>query len=163
MRRALLVVASVISAGCHWPSTEAKQSSVEPAANSADTDWQRMKDCGAQAEHEFLAAGHKRSGDFAGFTSHYSPTIQRCFVLIGSATYLAKGTLATSRILFDGFEGKIYGEYNAFAEGSSTQVPECHVLSASGEKVVCKSDEEFTELVKPYMGTEPGKLAGKVK
>jgi hypothetical protein len=124
-------------------------------ATLSDNTWQRMKDCAAQSEHVFLASGHRWDGPLtnsASFVSHYNSGLQRCFVLI-SQTSLGAGAGIT-RGLFDAFDGKQYGEYMWVKEKDrrwDTPPADCHVLSATGAGTPCKSPEEFSALLKPYL------------
>lgn len=127
-------------------------------ANEERINWERKKDCAAQAAREFQAEGYKLNDDnidnMASFTNHYDPALRVCFVLIESASSTTSGR-SFSKVLLDAYEGKEYGSYLWFPDPVKKywEVPpfECHVLTAVGEKRVCKSDDEFNALVNAYM------------
>lgn len=68
-----------------------------------------------------------------------------CFVEITNLS--ADGTV--TRLVYDAFEGKEYGNYITSNAGPKSLY--CQVRLPSGESKGCKSDYEFTELVKVYM------------
>ena len=93
---------------------------------------------------------------FADFRDHYNAALSKCFIEIGSTDYKTDpGTIFTSKIVGDAYEGKIYAEYMWHSDKVKKywEVPpvECHALSLSGEKQTCHSDDEFSALVKKYM------------
>ena len=112
--------------------------------------------CAAQARKEFEYEGLVGK-DMAGYESHYSPEMKRCFV----ATSLTDAktnpkVIWTTRTVVDAFEGKECATYVWHTEEGKKywEVPpfQCEVTVPSGEKKICHSDDEFEELIKPYMG-----------
>jgi hypothetical protein len=77
--------------------------------------WQRMKDCAEQAERtakrEKLFAGAVMDPYLSmGYTNHYSPKYERCFIdtsMINNAPKKNPGMPLTERILFDAYEGRL--------------------------------------------------------
>jgi hypothetical protein len=112
--------------------------------------------CSAQARKEFEYEGLAKK-DMAGYESHYSPELKRCFV----ATSLTDAktnpkVIWTTRSVYDAFEGKEYATYmwHTVEDKKYWEVPpfQCEVTLPSGEKKICHSDDEFSELIRPYMG-----------
>jgi hypothetical protein len=91
----------------------------------------------------------------AGYENHYNETMNKCVIAISDTEPSAGGTFYTSRTVFDAIEGKTYGEYiwqsdkvKKFWEVAPLM---CRVTDANGEEHKCKSDDEFKQLLKPYM------------
>jgi hypothetical protein len=110
--------------------------------------------CAEQARKDFADWGYNGKDKLADFVSHYNPKFDRCFIHI-QYTY---GTepLWTSRVVYDAFERKGYGKYLWHTDKVRKfwEVPpvECEVPLPTGDNKTCHSDEEFTELIKVYMG-----------
>jgi hypothetical protein len=127
---------------------------IEPRSKSASLELQEA--CSKQARQEFESNGWKRE-QFALFTNHYNEKMNKCFIMIENTTEVKPrdGTLFTSKILYDAFEGKSYGEYNWRSDKVKKfwEVPpfNCKGTLLSGEEEVCHSSDEFDEIVKLYM------------
>ena len=84
--------------------------------------------------------------------SHYNAKLDRCFVQFQNT--LAGGFFF--RELFDAYSGKEYGEYAWKRDEHKKywEVPpfDCKVTLLSGGEKFCKSDDEFKELAKVYIG-----------
>jgi len=110
--------------------------------------------CAEQARKSFNDMGYNKK-DMAGFENHYNEKLNKCFVEITNTQTVARGEVMTTRMIFDALEGKNYGEYFWQTEKGKKywEVAPfvCDVIAPSGEKQFCKSDEEFKELMKPYM------------
>lgn len=111
--------------------------------------------CAAQAKNAFQEMGFKPS-DIAGYENHYDARLGKCFILVESTDTISPKTIMTHRTLFDAFEGRSYGEY-AWRSEENKKYWEvapfvCRVDSPTGEPQKCKTDDEFKELVKIYMG-----------
>jgi hypothetical protein len=121
-------------------------------ANSASLDLQAK--CSAEARKTFAESGFKAS-DGAGYENHYNTKLNRCFVDVQNIKPDAT-VIWTYRNVFDAFEGKQYGTYAWRTEGGKKfwEVAPviCEVTSPTGERQFCHSDEEFSKLVKVYMG-----------
>jgi len=90
------------------------------------------------------------------FDNHYSAKVNKCFVRLTSMASQVKPRVPTiNRLVFDAFEGKVYASYMWMNDGGKKfwEVPpfDCTVTSLSGEKRLCKSAEEFDELIKQFM------------
>jgi hypothetical protein len=92
--------------------------------------------------------------------------MEKCFVLYSAMDSKSiPGTVSNTKILFDGFEGQEYGSYVSLADKKKTGEAsslECHVLSATGVKTACKSEEEFNALANFYLES-PWKQGGRPK
>ena len=62
----------------------------------------------------------------------------------------------THRTVFDPFEEKVYGDYHWHTDPVKKywEVPpfQCKVVLLIGDDHICKSDDEFKDLIKTYMG-----------
>jgi len=92
----------------------------------------------------------------AGYESHYNVRLNKCFLQISTTdTQISPGTIWTYRFLQDAFEGKQYATYAWHTEKGKTYwevAPfQCEVLLPSGDRRFCKSDDEFTLLIRMYM------------
>jgi hypothetical protein len=110
--------------------------------------------CSEQARKSFADLGYKEK-KMAGYENHYNETMNKCVIAISDTEPSAGGTFYTSRTVFDAIEGKTYGEYiwqsdkvKKFWEVAPLM---CRVTDANGEEHKCKSDDEFKQLLKPYM------------
>lgn len=155
VRLAALAVVAVL-AGCGAQEKTAPRS-----------DWTQIKDCAAQAAHEFEDFGYKRSTNLtnsktsADFTNHFDAARMRCFVLFEATTFTAQ-SIVTSKFLADAYERKIYGNFGSSLitvgakPGEVRSIWDCYVLSFDGQKQVCKTVEEFDALVGAYMAEKAG-------
>ncbi len=107
--------------------------------------------CAVQARKDFEDWSYSAKYN-ADFVSHYSPTLDRCFVQF---QYSIMNTGWFYRQLFDAFGGKMYADYAWRAEKDKKYwevAPAwCTVTLPSGDKRTCHSDEEFLDMVKVYM------------
>ena len=111
--------------------------------------------CSEQARKAFADLGYTKN-QIVGYENHYSSQVNKCFIHVQNTdTKVEPGTIWTYRNVFDAFEGKGYGTYAWHTEKDKKywEVPpfQCEVTLMSGEKKLCQSDAEFTELVKIYM------------
>jgi hypothetical protein len=111
--------------------------------------------CSEQARKAFADLGHTKN-QLAGYENHYNSQMNKCFIHVQNTdTKMSPGTIWRYRNVFDAFEGKEYGTYAWRTEKAKKywEVPavECEVTLPSGEKKLCHSDGEFTDLVKVYM------------
>jgi hypothetical protein len=110
--------------------------------------------CAEQAAKIFKDSGFKPN-QMAGYENHYNAKLNKCFILIQNVDAKSPGTVWTFKNLSDAYEGKSYGEYAWHTDKVKKywEVPPfmCKVVLQSGEDRVCKSDDEFQELTKPYM------------
>jgi hypothetical protein len=109
--------------------------------------------CAEQARKVFAEEGYKR-GLLTSFENHYSTKLGKCFIEIrdGEST---RTSISVSTVLLDAFEDKVYGTYgwsNPKGKKFWEVAPYmCSVTLPSGEKKTCHSEDEFSELIKPYM------------
>lgn len=110
--------------------------------------------CAEQARKTFNELGYAKK-PFASYENHYNGKLNKCFMEISNTESVAGGNVVTSRNISDALEGKTYGEYVWQTEKGKKfwEIPPlmCTVTSASGEERQCKTDDEFKELIKPYM------------
>lgn len=127
--------------------------SSRPDINRVEIDLQEQ--CAKQAREQYNQSEWSKEPD-AGFTNHYNQTLNKCFMLIGNTdAKIDPGTIWTNVTLVDAFEGKVLGSYHWHTEKGKKywEVPpfQCEVTLPSGEKVFCKSQAEFDDLIKIYM------------
>jgi len=112
--------------------------------------------CSKQAGEQYAENGWKKE-PIASFTNHYNEKMNKCFMLIESTTPAkpSDGTFFNSKLLFDAFEGKSYGEYDWRSDKAKKYwevAPiNCKGTLLSGEEKTCHSLDEFNEIVKLYM------------
>jgi hypothetical protein len=108
--------------------------------------------CAKQAGEDFKQWGWDKKGPTVVSGNHYNQKLNRCFMLIEDNNIAG---LVQTKTLVDVFEGKTLGFYmwRGQKDKKYWEVPPswCEVTLPSGEKKVCKSGEEFDELVKVYM------------
>ncbi len=127
---------------------------IEAKAKTASLELQEK--CSKQASEQYVENGWKKE-PMASYTNHYNERMNKCFVLIESTTPAkpSDGTFFNSKVLFDAFEGKSYGQY----DWRSDKVKKywevapfnCKGTLLSGEEKVCHSSDEFDQIVKLYM------------
>jgi hypothetical protein len=136
--------------------------SAEGWAGSLEEAYKLNELCGKRAEEKFknaykidedrISSGINRYTDDSGFsisyTSHYSKTFDKCFIMIEESN-----SVFYSYEINDVNEGKHYGSY--MLGGAAER---CYVLKdpklpdiGIGNIKHCKSESEFRTLVKPYM------------
>ena len=112
--------------------------------------FERRQRCADQAQKVFSRSGWKPT-DMAGFENHYSAKLDKCFI----AVFGSLSGDSHSRTIMDAFEGKEYGTYiwtNPTGKPAQDVAPmRCSVVTPSGETLKCRSDDEFTTMVKVYM------------
>ena len=151
MSKAVGLMVAVVLVGCG-----AVRTADHEGADRGGQDWERIKDCASQAGREFTSLGYSHSVDsktIASYTNHYNQARSTCFILINSITPSPESIL-TSKSLSDAFEGKEYASYISnlsTARGTNARLIDCYALSSSGVKQSCNSDDQFEELIKPYM------------
>ncbi len=82
--------------------------------------------------------------------------MNKCFIEVESNDWkTAPGTVFTSRVVSDAFEGKVYAHYLWRSDKVKKywEVPplQCAVTLPSGEEKNCHSSDEFDALVKEYL------------
>jgi hypothetical protein len=113
---------------------------LEAVSRAQDLDFQQK--CAQGAKEAFRTSGI--SGPTSGFTNHYNTRLRKCFVYMTSTA--PKENLVISAFVQDAFEGKTYGEYHQFANGT------CYCSAGVGDdETTCRSFKEFDHLMKPYM------------
>jgi hypothetical protein len=133
--------------------------SLARAQKNASLDEQ--KKCDAQASKVYHQGreldGHhtEDSTGMNGYTSHFDPTTNICYVWIRWAKVDKQGGSFADTIE-DAFEGRVYANYvwmnlegKKFWEVKPTT---CSVKPRKQEEITCKTEEEFDSLVDKYFG-----------
>jgi hypothetical protein len=111
--------------------------------------------CAEQAGKTFADLGYKRS-ELNRYDSHYNGTLNKCFLHTESQdSYTVPNAIFAYQNVLDAFEVKQLGSY-AWRSDTGKKHREvrpfvCEVTLPSGDKRVCHSNDEFTELAKLYM------------
>ena len=109
--------------------------------------------CARQSHAQFTQLGWEKEPS-AEFESHYNTKMGKCFMSIMN-TDSKTSTIWDHRTVMDAFEGKVFGAYSWHTDPVKKYwevAPViCEVTLPSGEKQLCKSEDEFQELVKIYM------------
>jgi len=122
----------------------------------------QQKVCADEARKAFSKSFKAEQDGIAyEFTSHYDAQNNVCYVLVhGSGVVKGNASGSSSPYVsysvFDAIEGRTYGEYVWI---NSTQkkyweVPPmiCNVNPRASDKILCKSDDEFDQLIDKYFG-----------
>jgi hypothetical protein len=80
--------------------------------------------------------------------NHYNTKIERCLILTTRITSLGNVTQTTKK-MYDAFERRNYGGY--LLSSSSATPLFCELPSKDGQKLFCKSREEFEIIAAEYM------------
>jgi hypothetical protein len=102
-----------------------------------------------QTAKGFLGSGQSTVGD--GYTSHYDPKVNVCYVRIYSVGVL-KGGYMRAETVFDAFEGRVYATYVGWATNSLAKPQECQILIPGKDTHMCQSGVEYDALVEKYFG-----------
>jgi hypothetical protein len=105
-------------------------------------DWQRMKDCAAQAEKIGPGEAEANKGTY---TNHYSRKYGRCFLKISWTTEKDGGVLTRGYRLIDAFEHTNIAVYQASLPESESKTV-CYIDSPSGlviDIVACSVARDF--------------------
>jgi hypothetical protein len=91
------------------------------------------------------------------YTSHYDPVRNVCFVLLETTDSVDGGqNIMTVYSVMDAFERKIYGHYMWTSDKKKkyweVSPIECEVTPTDSEKTVCKTEDEFKQLVSVNYG-----------
>src|SRR6266853_5341736 len=131
------------------------------AAAQKNESLDEQKKCDAQASkvyHEGRALeGHhgEDSTGMNGYTSHFDPATNICYVWVRWAKIDKKGPTFADNIS-DAFEGRLYASYmwmNLEGKKSWEVTPSiCSVKPRKQEEITCKTEEEFVSLVDKYFG-----------
>ncbi len=118
--------------------------------------------CAEQAQKVFSDDGYAKNPT-AAYSSHYNPDLDKCFMEVFNSMEVmnadaksSPGTFWTFYSVFDAFEGKVYGAcaWHTVKDKKYWEVSpvQCDVTLPSGEKRVCRSQDEFEKLIEVYMG-----------
>lgn len=126
---------------------------LEVKAKTASLELQEK--CAKQAGEVFKSDGWAKE-QTAGFENHYNEKMNKCFIMIEDMGVRANsGRFSNSKSVSDAFERKNLATYFWMSDKVKKywEVPplQCNVTLPSGEKKVCRSSDEFDELVKVYM------------
>jgi hypothetical protein len=118
-----------------------------------------QKVCADQAKKFFMGTEYSDDSKHPiknEFTSHYDASKKICYVRIDYNTRAdPKETMITSYV-FDAFEGRNVASYNWISQTGKkyweVKPIECSVKPAGGEKIYCKTTQEFEDAVEKYFG-----------
>lgn len=110
--------------------------------------------CAEQSRKTFNDLGFKAK-DLASYENHYNEKLNKCFIEIRNSTPSSDGRMVVSRNVSDALEGKVFGEYiwqsDKVKKYWEVAPLMCKVTLPSREDRLCKSEDEFKELLKPYL------------
>jgi hypothetical protein len=111
--------------------------------------------CAEQADKTFADLGYKRT-ELNRYESHYNGALNKCFIRTESQdSYTVPDAIFAYQNVLDAFEVKQFGSFawrgNKREKHREVRPFVCEVTLPSGDKRVCHSADEFTELVKLYM------------
>jgi hypothetical protein len=91
------------------------------------------------------------------FTSHYDASKKVCYVRIDYSTRTPDmKEVMVSSYVWDAFEGRNVASYNWISQTGKkyweVKPIECSVKPAGGEKIYCKTTQEFEDAVEKYFG-----------
>jgi uncharacterized lipoprotein NlpE involved in copper resistance len=129
----ILIVFFIISlVGCNNQKSTKEQSSV--SQNTLKEQSELQKKCG-QISKEFFKKNYNSDEHYR---NHYNKKLNKCLMVITE-----KGVIGRKKELFDVYESNTYGIIRINKEKI---VMSCDVL-----KTICKTEQEWDTLVKPYM------------
>jgi hypothetical protein len=127
----------------------------ELAEKSKPGDFELQAQCAQEARKAYLDLGYPK-GAAAGYTNHYNAVLHTCFLHVAHVDRpTASDEVWNHRTVFDTLERTARATYAGRREPGDregTFAPAaCEVVMPSGAHRVCRSEEEFTELVNVYM------------
>jgi len=120
---------------------------------TARENFELRQKCALQGGNLFRQLGYKLN-DLALLQTHYNAKLNKCFLEFDYTTSSADG-LENVRYLLDAIEQKEYAEYIWKSEKGRPflAVPplSCKLNPSSGDKSICKSEDEYEAFVAHYM------------
>jgi hypothetical protein len=125
-----------------------------PAQGSAprDATLAQQKMCDVQANKKFNESEASSKSSNSEYTSHYDARANVCYIMVHQGAH--GGMVGFSYLVYDAFEGRVYGSYVWVNSENKTPVA-CWVKPLGQKKIQCKTDDEFEELVDKYFGIGP--------
>lgn len=155
MKHALIVVTAlaVISAGCGQQSASGPVSESPTAGKPATATLSEQKMCSEQANKSFRESDLYSDKTAIGnsYTNHYDVAAKICFIET-SSRHFAKNNFQYGHVIYDAFEGRVYGSFYS-ASSKPEVVVECYVVPVGQSKIQCHSSDEFDALALQYFGT----------
>jgi hypothetical protein len=124
--------------------------------NKSHAPLSQQKVCAEEARKAFNKSFKaEQDGISYEFTSHYDAEASVCYVLVhGGGAVSSSSSPYVSYFLFDAIEGRTYGQYtwiNSQKKKYWEVAPMvCSVSPRGADKVTCKSDDEFDQLIDKY-------------
>lgn len=133
-----------------WPANSEHGRVVEPS--TIDNVALQAK-CYQQARSLYSALGYPK-GRIAGYGNHYNQKLGTCFLDVMNVETAAPDALWLYQRVIDAVTGTEHAAYAALVrpDGSAWEAPQrCEVRLPSGERRLCRSEEEFALLADLYM------------
>ena len=113
----------------------------------------QQKMCADQAKRSFA---EDKLSPRAFYTSHYDPKANVCYIMTSDTTPNHDGTISTSRVVYDAFEGRGYANYLWISDKAKkfweVAPVTCSVKPRGQDEITCKSSDEFDRLVDKHFG-----------
>jgi hypothetical protein len=147
--RTFIILFALIVSGC----TRSAAPLESPHEQQATLSQQKM--CADQADKSFNEssfAAQSPGGLGNTYTNHYDPSANVCYIEV-TQRYMSGENLLYGLLVYDAFEGRVYGEFTSFSKDSKPM--ECSIKPRDRDEIVCASQEEFDKLALHYFGTTP--------
>lgn len=154
---ALVLVGLGVLLGCdtHAHSVDAAKPAGEtqPLFTPVAATLAQQKMCDEQAGKQFSEDRPKSKSYISGYTSHYDPAVNVCYIRLSSTGGNPPAVVDT---VLDAFGGRTYAQYmwiNSQNKKYSEVSPfMCEIDIPGKPKEACKSSDEFDELTEKYFG-----------
>ena len=144
-------ILSGCDAHCQSANAAKSRSGAQPLFTPLAASLAQQKMCDEQAAKKFreYEGGH---AFLSHYTSRYDPSVNVCYMRV---YYITGGNPATTLdSVYDAFGGRVFATYSLI--GSVGDAPTMCKISIPNKPVqVCKSPEEFNDLVERYFGVAP--------
>ena len=114
---------------------------------------EQQKMCDEQARKKFNEDYGTRKGYDYEYTSHFDARANVCYMLVHGT---ADACCTVSYLVYDAFEGRVYASYvwinPEHKKGWEVDPTDCSVKPRGQASIVCKSSDEFEDLVDKYFG-----------
>jgi hypothetical protein len=108
--------------------------------------------CAQQAANYYRIGGWQENQN-ASYLDHYNSTLGKCFIFIKYFVMTGPDQLVLQEALYDAFELKNFGVYQAYYDHAKSPVLErCAIRQQDGKQASCKTQAQFESDAAYFLG-----------